>query len=148
MAWTFGNNPAVSVLDSVRLSIGDIDTTDQLITDEAINWSLSVSSNNALRAGAFCCKMIAAFFARQVNSSIDTYNIQASQKYSQYLAMATILEEQAKKQGANAFGIPYVGGISVDEINTVRMDDARLRSMFFVGQFTNPGSDSNESIVS
>jgi hypothetical protein len=142
MTWSYGNDPASSALDEVRLLIGDTDTDDQQITDEAIEYALGKSSDNSLRAAALCCRLISSHYARQVDSSVDSVNVAASKRIEQYNRLASILEEQAKKSGTSAYGVPYVGGIDVDDIEEIRSDTSRQPSMFFVGQFTNNGSPS------
>jgi len=143
MTWTYTNSPATVPVDEVRFLIGDIDTNDQQITDEGINYALGKNSDNALRAAAFCCRILASTFAREVDTQIDTIRISNSQKQSAYLKLAITLEEQAKKQGASAYGIPWVGGIDAQEVDDVRRDPNRVPSSFFIGQFDNPGTGSS-----
>lgn len=89
MSWTY-DNPTASEKDEVRFIVGDTDTTDQLLTDEEINYLLNKydSVNEAAYQAALS---IAAKFARLVNISTSKTNISYAQQYEHYKDLAAEL---------------------------------------------------------
>lgn len=108
MAWSYSKNPANSLLDAVRYEIGDTIETDQLLQDEEIQYELTRSGNDVLRAAARCCEAIASKFARLADSTMGQASIQASQKYAQYSAKANKLWSRATKRA-----VPFSGSANV-----------------------------------
>ena len=67
MTWSFDDSAlASSKKDQVRLMIGDTDTTDQLVSNEAIEFYLTARGESVALASADCCDIIAAKFSREV----------------------------------------------------------------------------------
>jgi hypothetical protein len=145
MTWTYGGAPgtdsAATRRDAVRFLVGDTDTTDQQITDEEITFALSQTSNDIYRAAAISCRSIAAKYAREVDSSVESIRVAASQRQAHYTSLAVKMEKQASKYGSSGLGVPLVGGISEADIESVREDDDRVRPVFRHDMFRNPPDD-------
>jgi hypothetical protein len=93
MTWTYSGNPSNSQLDEVRFIIGDTDTTDQLLSNEEINYM--IATHGASRyAASESCRAIAAKFARLMNRSIGGLSADFSAKYRQYLELSESIEAQ------------------------------------------------------
>ena len=123
-------------LNVVRLLIGDTIEDDPLVRDEEINFALS-QSINPYTAGAWCCGVIAAKFAREVTTTISgTLREQLSDKINHYSQLQRDLEKQAKKFG-NTLGV-WAGGINRFDMANVEQDPTRVEPRFKIGQFDNP----------
>jgi homoserine dehydrogenase len=138
MAWTYTNNPAAVPRDAVRLLIGDTDTTDQKVTDEAIAFFLAEASDDVYGAAALSARSIAAKYATEVDSKFETVSANYSQLSKNYYELAKRLEQQAKKFGNNGLGVPVAGGIRVDDMNSVNQDSDRVMPKFNRDQFAWP----------
>jgi hypothetical protein len=82
VTWSYSGNPASSDTDAVRFLVGDTDTTDQLISNEEINYTLSVYNEPAFAAIA-AARSIAAKFARQSDQSRSVGDLSLSESFSQ-----------------------------------------------------------------
>lgn len=67
MAWTYTGDPSVSDRDRVRFLIGDIDSTDPLVNDEEVAWTLG-EAGSVYQAAHDLCTIIASRFARLATS--------------------------------------------------------------------------------
>lgn len=94
MTWTYSGDPAASDLDFVRFEVGDIETSEQLLQDEEINYCIN-STSTAKAAAAKAARAIAARFARQVDESVGDMRLALSQRVKHYLALAKDLEAKA-----------------------------------------------------
>ena len=138
MAWTYTNDPANVPRDAVRLLVGDIDTTDQKITDEAIAFFLDQAGEDTYGAAALAARSIAATYAVEVDSRFESVSANYSQLSKNYYELAKRLEQQAKKFGTNGLGVPIAGGIRVDDMNSVNQDSDRVMPKFNRDQFAWP----------
>lgn len=93
MAWTYDSSLPTDK-DKVRALIGDTDTNDQLVTNEAITLALT-KYDNVEDAAAYCCILIAAKYSRQASKTIGATSIQHQQKASAYRDLAEVLREMA-----------------------------------------------------
>ena len=102
-------------LNSVRLLLGDTNTTDQQLQDQEILFSLSQSNNNIYYAAAWSAKNIASTYARKVTTSIDgALSANYSDLMTHYSKLSETLEYQGKKSGA-VIGV-RAGGIKVSQV--------------------------------
>lgn len=83
MAWTYSGDPATSDKDLVRFLCGDTDSTMPLLTDEEIQYLLSVKAN-AQKAAQAACQRILAKLAREVDYTIGPERVEASQRLANY----------------------------------------------------------------
>lgn len=99
MTWTYSNNPAGSDRDKVRFLIGDTDTTNQLVTDEEINWMLSEANNAPYMAAANLCASLATKFAAKSDYSRSVGDLSISTQYGaaadRYAKLGATLSAQA-----------------------------------------------------
>jgi|TARA_R110001632_G_scaffold61602_5_gene148514 hypothetical protein len=144
MAWTYdpttlGTVDADERLNSVRLLSGDTDITDQQLTNEEINFSLTQTGNNVYASAAWVARAISSKYSRLVDTEIDGI---LGSKYSnlakQYMALAGKLEAQGKTAGA-VIGIK-AGGISISSVKAVRQNTDRIDPTFRRDRFKNPES--------
>jgi hypothetical protein len=135
MAWTY--TPVSTSKDKVRLLTGDTDTTDQLLQDEEIAYVLGVQASISL-ASAACCDLIAAKFARQVNTQNGALRVSAVKRYDHYIDLAKRL------RAGGAGDIPgdstvmlaegFAGGLTVSGKENLAADTDAVQPSFRVGQ--------------
>lgn len=99
MAWTYSGDPASSAKDLVRFLCGDTDSNMPLLTDEEIQYLLSVESN-VRKAAQAACERILAILAKEVDYAIGPEKVQASQRLANYKSLLQALK--AGNIGANA----------------------------------------------
>lgn len=134
MTWSYSGNPSASDNDEIRFLTGDVDTTDQLVSDEEIAYAIAQEANN-VKAAVRVCYAIAMKFARKADKAVGDLKINYSQQYKQYLDMADTLDSKiAAVEGA----IAYAGGISVSDKDTVDADTDRVNPSFSRGMHDNP----------
>lgn len=144
MAWTYTNDPASVPRDAVRLLVGDTDTDDQKITDEAIAFFLSQASDDTYSAAALSARSIAAKYAVEVDTKFESVSSDYSQLSKNYYELAKRLEQQAKKFGTIGLGTPVAGGISNDDMRSVNQDTDRVMPKFNRDQFAWPNPNYTE----
>jgi hypothetical protein len=140
MAWTYTNDPSNVPRDAVRLLVGDTDTNDQKITDEAIAFFLSQAGDDYYGAAALSSRSIAGSFASLVNTKFETVSSDYGKLSENYYALAKRLDMQSKKYGKSGLGLPIAGGISRDDMRSVNQDPDRVMPKFNRDQFANPPS--------
>ena len=122
MTWSYSGNPASSDTDAVRFLVADTQTSDQLISNEEINYLLTVYNDPAFAAVA-AARAIAAKFARQSDQSRSVGDLSLSESFSQkseqYHHLADHLDSLANefslppipKANANALGAEFTIGL-------------------------------------
>lgn len=142
MAWSYDPTDLNTTtesgrLNTVRLLIGDTDTTDQQVTNEEVTFSLSQNNDNVYLSGAWLCRIIAAKYSRLVDTQLSGA---LSSKYSdlqnRYLMLSNDLESQSKKS-YGSLGV-IAGGIKISDIQAVRENTDRVPASFRRDQFKNP----------
>lgn len=142
MTWTYTGNPSDSTKDSVRFLIGDTDTTEQLVTDEEIAFSLLQTDDDIYKASIVIARSIVAKFARLVDTSIDSVRVANSQKVKQYTDLIAQLNLMADSI-SNSLAGPEITGISQSEMDTVKDNTDRYVPNFEEGIFNNPKNSTN-----
>lgn len=105
--WTY-TDPTNNVKDAVRLSIGDTETTDQLLSDAEINYfvtsaAATSSANNLVTAAAIKAAFaIAAKFARKADIADGDAKITYSQKSKAYFSLAESLKKELPNSSSGA----------------------------------------------
>lgn len=124
MTWSYSGDPSASDLDEVRFHLQDTDTTDQLMSDEEIQFTIDkwvdvVGTN--LWAAAICAETLAAKFAREVSVSADGVSVSVQDLQDKYDALAMSLREQ-HKTFTGAAGSPTANGtvFDVEQDDTIR----------------------------
>ena len=124
-------------INTVRLLVGDTDTTDQLVQNEEITFALSQNGDNVYTSASWICRAIAAKFSRMVTTTLDgALSANYSDKAKQYTQLAIQIEAQAKKLSGKALGVSG-GGISVAAMEVANADPDRVKPAFSVRQFDN-----------
>ena len=126
-------------LNSVRLLLGDTDTTDQQLQNEEITFSLAQSNDNIYFAAAWSAKNIASLYARRVTTDLSgALSANYSDLIKHYTALSENLEYQGKKAGA-VIGVK-AGGLTISQVEAVRANTNRIDGSFRRDQFHNPPS--------
>lgn len=140
--WTYDITDLVTTtasgrLNSTRLLVGDTDPTDLLLQDAEINFALGQTGNNVYNAAAWGCKVLAAKFARMVDTQLDgALQVNYSDRSKQYTLQAQQLTELGKKAGGRALGVS-AGGISKTAMDLADEDTNRVMPSFSIHQFDN-----------
>lgn len=130
--WSYTGDPSASHKDAVRFAVGDVDDSDQLVSDEEIEHALGeVGSIN--EAAAMVCEHIAARFSREADKSINAsggvaQSQQLSQRSKAYMLHATRLRTRLSLDVA-----PFAGGTSAIDKQLVREDGDRVPPSFEIG---------------
>jgi hypothetical protein len=141
MSWTYdpsllGTTTATGRLHSVRLLIGDTESTDTQVENEEIVFALSQSGDNIYDAGYFLCRVLAAKYARLVDTALDKglseKNDNLTKKYTQ---LADSIKAIGRSVKAGVGGVSG-GGISILAMQLANTNADRPQSQFTTGQFT------------
>lgn len=124
-------------LNTVRLLVGDTDSSDVQVQDEEIQFALAQHSDNVYSAGEFICKIIAAKYSRLVTTQLDGV---LQSNYSDLAKQYGSLASTIKQMGIDAKGGLGLsaGGISVSEMYLANQNTDRVKPAFKIGQFDNP----------
>lgn len=133
MSWTYSGDPSTSPKDAVRFTIGDTDSTDPILTDEEINYLLTLK-NSVSGAAHESCQRIVAKYARLVDQTVGAVQTKYSQLVDQYTALANSLYVSN-----SAIAIPYAGGISITDSQSLQTDTSRVQPVFRKGLMDNEG---------
>lgn len=142
MSWSYDPNnlnttTSAGRINTVRLLVGDTDTTDQLVQNEEITFALSQTGDNVYYAAVWICRAIAAKFSRMVTTTLDgALSANYSDKAKQYNQLAVQVEAQGKKTSGKALGVS-AGGISVAAMDLANATTDRVTPAFGVTQFDN-----------
>jgi len=124
MAWSYSGDPNSSKRDAVRFVIGDTDTNDQLISDEEVDYLVTLHGT-LNRSASEAARAIAAKFARNMSRSIGGLSADFAAKYRQYMELADKLATSEE-----AFPVsPFVSGWSRSE-KAAREADTDRESTF------------------
>lgn len=127
MSATFGNNPAGSNLDLVRILVHD--TTGKL-SDETINYLLS-SEASVWYAAAMCAETIAGSISQSGDVTVGDLSIRRT--VNEYRNLA----KQLRLRGARG-AVPFMGGLT-QTAHAAEADTDRIPSAFSVGMHDDPG---------
>ena len=142
MSWSYSNDPSDSDLDEVRFLVGDTDSDDQLLSDEAIEylilkWSSVYGSN--IMVAAMAAEAISAKFAREISYSADGVSVGVNELQQKFDLLASSLRDQYKQ-----FDIG--GGPEVSGVLWAEYPDPTVRpTIFSVGINDNPRAGEQDS---
>lgn len=126
MTWSY--SAALSTdRDKTRLKIGDTNTNDQLLTNEAIDLALS-DTDDVVLAAITCVKWILAKLARDIDRSTQGPTSSRSQKTTHYRELLADLEAEA--YGSSGC---EVGGVSTSAKDSIESDSDFIRPTFAMG---------------
>lgn len=139
MTWTYVD-PNTSDRDKIRFLIGDTDSSDPLLSDEEIAFTLSEAGGSVYQAGHDSCYAIAAKFSRMAASkSVGDLSISYSDRAAAFAAQAErLLELGARREPPSVWVSPdslrradeRVGGLNGTEFWTGQMDYLRSGDVF------------------
>jgi hypothetical protein len=131
MVWSYQDTMPTDK-DKVRFYCGDVDSSEQLVTDEEILFALSEEGTVRL-AAATICERIGARFTRLSDITEGDLSLKYSQRYSQFLELASSLRSRSAVTAS-----PLAGGISVSDKNQQNADTDRVKPAFTVDDFDSP----------
>ena len=108
MAKTYGGNPSANRKDAVRFELGDTKASDFLVTDEEIEYALSVEST-VLRAAARVAYSLSARFARETTERNANVTIDHAAKQRHFLRLARNLKRREQRSFISLAGIDSSG---------------------------------------
>jgi len=144
MAWSYNaadlsNTTSAGRLNTVRLLVGDTDTTDQQVQNEEINFSLAENNDNTYLSASWIARVISSKYARLVTTKLDgALSANYSDLAKHYQSLADQLEYQGKTNGASV-GV-LAGGITKSGIEAARANTNRIEGSFRRDRFKNPPS--------
>jgi hypothetical protein len=144
MAWSYNaadlsNTTSAGRLNTVRLLVGDTDTTDQQVQNEEINFSLAENNDNTYLSASWIARVISSKYARLVTTKLDgALSADYSDLAKHYQSLADQLEYQGKTNGASV-GV-LAGGITKSCIEAARANTNRIEGSFRRDRFKNPPS--------
>jgi len=122
-------------LNSVRILIGDTDSTSQQLQDEEIYFALVQTANAIYGAASFGCMMLAAKYARMVDTQLDgALEALYSDRLKHYTLLSQQITELGKRAGGRGMGVAG-GGISLKAIALAHADADRPQAAFKKDQF-------------
>jgi hypothetical protein len=146
MTWTYdpsllGDTNNSDRLHSVRLLIGDTESTDPQVEDEEVLFALGQSVGNIYDAGYFLCRILAAKYARLVDTALDKglseKNDNLSKKYTQLSDSIKAIGRSVKGDIGGVSG----GGIKISAMVAANSDPDRLKPQFGTNEFTDSTDD-------
>jgi len=105
-------------LDKVRHIIGDIVSTDPLLTDEQINFELNENGSDIYLSAACCIDRILAKLAREMDRSGAKFSATRSQKFQHYRDLRAQLDTKAGLGDGPSFDIASKSDAESIESNT------------------------------
>lgn len=128
MTWTYVS-PASSVKDQVRFLISDTNSLDQKVSDEEINYSLSLYPDPSLAA---------AYVLRPVILRLEMYSYSGEGRaFADFRGIAKRLSELVNAldpggvtTGGSSSVLPTFGGISLSKKQTIYSDPDAVQAYF------------------
>lgn len=140
MTWTYDATLPTD-RDKLRMLIGDVDTSDQQLQNEALTLFLT-EEGSLYAAAAAACRAIAGTYARRVDFGNAGLSLAASQRVEHYTRLALTYERRSRAgAGAGGIGTPVVGGTSIDGINEDRTDDDLVKGRMRHDLHDEPSAD-------
>jgi hypothetical protein len=131
----YGGAPASDTSDALKFLVGDLSTSSSGELLKSAECTYLLSAYGTPRAAApHAARAIAAMFADEVAKSVGDLRIEAQQKFDNYSTLAASLERQA----AMSAGVPFAGGISISQKQSVEQDTDRVAPAFRIGLHDNP----------
>ena len=146
MTFTYSGDPSTSTRNYVRFLISDTNSSDQLFSDEELNYVITEWSGDAYEAARECAEILIARFAREADSTSKSVgDISVSESYSSkiqhYKELAhSILMRRLRKSPprivANSESLKSTNDRIIDDYNTD----------FFAGIHDNPNSNYEQRV--
>ncbi len=133
MSWSYSDSLSTD-RDRLRFKIGDVDTNDQLLSNELLDALLTTRGDPTL-AAIDAVEGILAKFARDIDRGALGLGGSRSQKTQFYRDLLKELRAEAARGDTSAF----FGGGSISAKETIEDDSDNPLTPFRTGQFDNPG---------
>ena len=130
----YTDDPENVPTDELRLLIGDTDTSDELLSDNEVDYYLDDAGGDAVWGAVRAATGVAAKFARKVTSTSGRVAKQLSDLMQHYLDLARRLEQRAEERS----GTPIFTALTIDDKRQDREDPNLVQPQFFIGQDDNP----------
>ena len=98
MTFTYGQNPAGSVTDAIRLLCGDTDSTQYYLEDSEVEYVAGLQSN-VWFAASMAAQAIAGKLAKSVDRTVGKLSIKGTDLAKQYQALALELRRRGALDG-------------------------------------------------
>lgn len=131
MTFTYSSTSIATDLAKVRLTIGDTDSADALMTDEEINYILS-RYDSVSRASMECVKIILAKWTRQTDRQGTGFSASRSQRFQHLKDLLVEL-----KSGGGTLATPTITGASKSDETSVENDTDYVPARFGQGMHSN-----------
>jgi hypothetical protein len=132
MTWTYGGDPSANNRDEVRFLIGDVDSTQPLLTDEEIAYAIAELNSNYATA-AFCIDRILSK-GYMADREVGDLKISGSQVAAHLKAVKKDLLQ--RDSGSR---VPFFGGMTEASRETYDLDTSLIQKTHWEGQFDHPG---------
>jgi hypothetical protein len=129
VTFTYDSSDLSTSLAQIRRAIGDVDISNELLSDEEISHAEDLEGSTTA-AAARCCEFVAAEYSRKADMQTGKLKISYSQKSAQYLKMADRL-----RHSDDILALPYCGAISKDDKETREEDTDRVEPFFRRGMY-------------
>ncbi len=142
MTWSYSGDPATNDKDAVRWLVDDIDSTNQLVQNEEINWALS-QFGGPIQTAAVVCEQIAGQLAKgAIMKKVGSLTISRGEAAKQYQERCKTLRKLIGTKMSDLF----VGGLSISEKEQMAQENDAVQPFANRGQDDFPGTRDNARI--
>tara|TARA_R100000655_G_scaffold85285_1_gene124943 strand:+ start:25099 stop:25548 length:450 start_codon:yes stop_codon:yes gene_type:complete len=135
MSWSYDASLSTN-RDKVRLKIGDIDTADQLLSNETLDALLTEHNSDILLTSISAVRAIIASYTRTVARSAAGMSADTTVFFSHYQELlADLLKQNRGNSGAR-----YSGSFSRSRHDTINDDSDFVKPDFRRGEYDYPGT--------
>jgi len=135
----FTNNPALP-RDRVRMKIGDIDQTNEYLSDQWYDYFIQQNSKNETLAALDAAKAILSYFTKNSREKVDQVEVWGNDQFDNYLKWLKEFTENPSISGLKS-AIPFGGGTSKSDMNERKSDSDNNLSPLSVGDNSSVNSD-------
>lgn len=135
MTWTYDAWSISTDLGKIRLIIGDVNSADEILSDEEIAYAQTLDTDIRLIA-ARCCDFIIAKKARDVDRNNLGMSANRSQVIQHYIDLRDNLREEARNERDDIAEV-FVGGVSQASKDSLTSDTDLVQPSAVRGQWDN-----------
>lgn len=139
MSWQYQDTMPRDI-DKVRFFVGDTDSSDQLLTDEEIDFALT-EGGSVRAAASICADRLAAQYARLADLTEGQLSLKYSQRFQQFRTISASVGSASK---VTTIAMPSAGGIFVADKEATEEDDTLVKPSFTVDMLDNPETDADD----
>lgn len=133
---SYTDDPENNAVDRVRLTVGDIDPCDELLSDEVYKFALTNNNDDEIKASIQILKHIVAMLANSMTEKTGEVFLKANERYKQYKELLDTLIKDPSTSFMRA-GAGYTGGIYQSEIDANNNNSNTVKPPFKLGWSTN-----------